>query len=286
MAYINNLIGKYIPQKPITLAGTPKIHAIYDGITSTLATDKASSIHLPEAFYDKKLREIIDRLAYEEEFGGYSENGEMRAVGIGALMGDVVEKMVLRAEHNERTSPDSTSTDGGSNTKGHVNQDETKLWLHGSHDSTLAAVMASLGADEQIKGELRWPPYGSVLAIELFRNTKAKESSLNPRSYQSSQSLIHQSHRPISRTPASELSDIQKSHLQSYYVRLQYNNRPLAIPGCKLPGNSLDGNGSFCTLAAFKDIVDQFTPPSWQKACIEKKDNGLPDKIEPAGYAI
>ncbi|RYP57044.1 hypothetical protein DL769_009732 [Monosporascus sp. CRB-8-3] len=216
-----------------------KIHAIYDGITSTLATDKASGVRLPEAFYDKKLGEIVDRLAYEEEFGGYRENRELRMVGIGAMLGDVVERMVSKAEHNARSAPKSTSIDDGGNGEAGVGTNGTKLWLHGSHDSTLGAVMASLGADEPIEGERRWPPYGSVIAIELFRDTQAEETSPQPPSRWPSFSLSRQCHHPICRTPISQLSQAQKSRLQNYYIRayqIELNQQGFVSKGLRYNG--------------------------------------------------
>jgi acid phosphatase len=286
MTYINALIGKHIPHKPIRLAGTPKIHAIYDGITSTLATDKTSGVRLPEEFYDKSLGEIVDRLAYDEEFGGYGTNKELRTVGIGAMLGDVVERMTSQVEHKAISTPNPTSLDDDSKAGAGIETNATKLWLHSSHDSTLGAVMASLGADKSIEGERRWPPYGSVLAIELFRDVQAKESAPQPLSNWPSLSLSRRGHRPISRTPTSQLSHAQKLRLQKYYVRLRYNNRSLAIPGCKVVGKNWNGDETFCTLEAFKEIVDQFTPLSWQMACVENLDKGLPETVEPAGFSV
>lgn len=44
----------------------------------------------------------------------------------------------------------------------------SNLALAGCHDSTLAAVLASLGALE--RENAKWPPFTSSLAIELFRD--------------------------------------------------------------------------------------------------------------------
>lgn len=268
----NSLIGKHIPRQPIRMAGDPKIHAIYDGITSPLATDKASGIRLPEAFYDRRLGNIVDTLAYEEEFGGYSENKELRAVGIGAMLGDVVERMASQAEHNAHSIPNRTCLDEHSKANTSTESKAPKLWLLGSHDS--------------IEGERRWPPYGSVLAIELFQDVHAKEHTANPLSQWPSLPLSRRRHAPISRTPTSQLSQAQKSRLQNYHVRIRYNNRALAIPGCKVAGKNWDGDGAFCTLEVFKEIVDQFTPRNWRQACVENLDKGLPGRVEPAGFVV
>lgn len=261
MAYVNKLIGKHVPSQPIRIAGVPKIHAIYDGITSTLATDESSGIRLPRGFYDRRLGDIVDALAYEEEFGGYRENRELRAVGIGAMLGDVVERMVAQAELSQVN-------------KGQVSN-ATQLWLHGSHDSTLGAVMASLDADKDVEGERRWPPYGSVLAIELLKDVRATGDAAKDVRQWPSLSSFHLSDAPILRTPTSRLSQAQKSRLQNYYVRLRYNNRALAIPGCKVREGNWKGDETFCTLEAFKDIVDSFTPQNWREACVKNLDKGI-----------
>ena len=261
MAYINSLIGKHMPQRPITVAGTPKVHAIYDMITSTSATEGRGSIRLPEAFYDHKLREIVDRIAYEEEFGGYGKDRELRSVGIGAMLGDVVESLVGKAESGIPSTPRPAPM----REEIAVEETNTRLWLYGTHDSTLSAAMASLGADKTRAGELRWPPYGSVLAIELLKDTRAGITMS-----QSCESPTRQSYAPISRTPVWQLSQVQTSCLQDYYVRVRYNNRSLVLPGCRSVGKNWDGDGTLCTLLAFKEIVDEFTPADWQKSCLAK----------------
>lgn len=270
MNYVSSLIGKYVPQGWISIDGPPKIHAIYDIITSIKATD---NIRLPEAFYDEKLVQIVDHLAYDEEFASYGENKEMRIVGIGAMLADVVERVVSRVELDANLALQAGSTDDDHNKRFKLESKDTKLWLYGSHDSTLAAVMASLGADKIIEGQRRWPPYGSVLAIELFRDMKNEDAILQTNSGSGC-------HRPISRTPTKHLSQAQKARLRGYYIRLRYNNRSLAIPGCKLPGKNWNGDGAFCTLEAFKEIVDHFTPSNWRRGCEENLSKGLLDSTD------
>lgn len=271
-------------RRPVRVAGAPNIHAIHDAITSTMATDKASGIRLPKEFYDEKLCKIVDRLAYEEEFGGYGKSRELRMVGIGAMLGDVVERMVLQTERSTDGPSKFTSTGGSSTGTSGIEDCSTKLWLHGSHDSTLGAIMASLGADELIEGERRWPSYGSVLAIELFCDTESKEKDSKYGLWWSSLFAHSDSLRPIRRTPTSHLSLDQKSRLQNYFVRLRYNNRSLVIPGCKTVGKHWKGDETFCTLEVFKEIVDQFTPHDWRFACVQNLDNtDLKQEVEPAG---
>lgn len=63
---------------------------------------------------------------------------------------------------------------------------------------------------------------------------------------------------------------------EKHYVRVRYNDRPMRIPGCAAkPENHLPGNDTFCTLDAFKDMVDKFTPQNWMVECTENLGEGL-----------
>lgn len=68
---------------------------------------------------------------------------------------------------------------------------------------------------------------------------------------------------------------------EKHYERVRYNDRPMRIPGCATkPENHLPGNDTFCTLDAFKEIVDKFTPRNWTVECTENLGEGLYGKGE------
>ena len=57
------------------------------------------------------------------------------------------------------------------------------------------------------------------------------------------------------------------------------------VPNCRKEGNHLEGDESFCTLKAFKEVVDGFVPVNWKRACGENLDNKESVfKGEEAGY--
>lgn len=204
---------------------TPSMHAIHDAITATAASG-SPDIRLPEEFYDSRVGDIVDRIAFEEEYSAFQESQEMRRVGIGALLGDVVERMVLRAEEQAlgmKPSP--------------------KLFLCAGHDSTLAAIIASLGAVDAT-ARRKWPPYGSVLAVELFRDSDAACDSEQGKGKDGSDLPC------IGRSPTAVLKAQQKRRLEGHYVRIRYNDRSLVVPGCREPGRNWRGNESFCTLVS------------------------------------
>ncbi|KAF7595119.1 hypothetical protein BBP40_007323 [Aspergillus hancockii] len=260
MAYLNSLLRKYMPsQQPITTNSKPSVHAIHDIINATSATP---DIRLPKEFYDTMVVDIVTKIAYEEEYGAYSESHEMREVGIGALLGDITERLAVSAE-NQTASETS----------------QQKLFLASAHDSTLGAIMASLGMVSK-KGTRNWPPYGSILVVELFH-----EVGLDGDRIMQQQSSSTPDIAPIARTQTSQLSNEQKARLNKHYVRIRYNGQSLVVPGCREPGRNWKGNETICTLAAFKEIVDRFTPKNWREACMKNLNEAcFFDDVEPAGY--
>ena len=89
----------------------------------------------------------------------------------------------------------------------------------------------------------------------------------------------------IARKPLTGLSQAQRDQLSDYYVRVRYNDKVMQIPGCKVEGKHLPGDTTFCTLEAFKGIVDKYTPKNWKAACASRLDQpAFPEKPEPAGY--
>ncbi|KAK0646416.1 putative acid phosphatase [Cercophora newfieldiana] len=257
MEYLNKVLGKWmLPGRRIAVDSRPRLSGVMDTVNASDAHGPETK--LPAEFYDKKAREIMEKIAVEEWFAGYKESREYRMVGIGGLMGDIVERMVDSAE----------------NPAGKV-----KLGLSGCHDTTLAAVLASLGAFETNA----WPPFTSHIAVEMFRKDEPAATTTKGRSWWGG---LFGSSSPIGRKPSPELSASEKQKLDGYYVRLRYNDEPVTVPGCKTPGNHLEGDESFCTLAAFKEIVDKFTPRNWRAQCRPKTDDpGMPaGEPEPAGY--
>lgn len=129
---------------------------------------------------------------------------------------------------------------------------QIKFGMSGCHDTTLAGVLCSLGA---FGGE-KWPSYTSHIAIELFRkDDEAASTTTNlkdqrrPRMLSFGVSKRNESTQGgIARKKLEELSDGEREKLKGFYVRLRYNDRPMTIPGCRLPGKHLEGNEGFCTL--------------------------------------
>ena len=296
MKYLTSLISRWMPEssKNVAVDGHPRLSGIMDTINSTKA--HGPETRLPKEFYDKKAAAIIDRIATEEWFSGYNESIEYRSLGIGALLGDVVERMVSKVE-GAGLSIYEIGGENGSMGKGRGGEKGILFAMSGCHDTTLAALLTSIGA---FNGE-KWPPYTSHIAIEMFRkraggasaddNSVPTTSTLSPKQSNpgwlagmlglssSSPAKTFSSDTPsyiaqpgakaegIARRPFTKLSEKEKHKLDDYYVRLRYNDKIMTVPACRKPGNHLEGEESFCTLETFKRVVDDFNPQSWKGQC-------------------
>ena len=316
MEYLNSLIQKWMPnESKVQVDSHPRLSGIMDTINSTLA--HGPKTRLPSAFYDSRGRDIIDKIGVEEWFAGFQESNEYRAVGIGGLAGDIVTRMVGSVERSGNDGLLEVGGEDGFLGAGRGGEKDVKFGLSGCHDTTLAAMLASLGC---FQGE-KWPPYTSHIAFELFREASAARESVNGdrldeavtaraahKQNQSRLSTFFSSSRQvklttegISRKPVHELNATELHKLKGHYVRVRYNDQPLVIPGCRFPGKHLEGDESFCTLVsivaniilalanivqeAFKAIVDNFTPRNWKKACVSNLDEpAFPAEVERAGF--
>jgi acid phosphatase len=268
MQYLSKLFSKYMPgNAPVKVDAHPRLSGIMDTINATDAHGPETK--LPAAFYDPKARGIIDRIAVEEWFAGYTESAEYRMVGIGGLMGDMVSRMTGSVERNPKYGLLEVGGEDGALGRGRGGETQIKLAMSGCHDTTLAGVLTSLGAFE---GE-GWPPFTSHIAVELFKKKQAVETPTTPIQTASSvkqvvskgwwaslfggaketavSNNIPQT-STIGRKPMQDLTNEQKKSLQGHYVRIRYNDRVMQVPGCKLPGKHLEGDTSFCTLVSLK----------------------------------
>ncbi|PSR83614.1 histidine acid phosphatase [Coniella lustricola] len=299
MAYLTKLIGKWMPEagpQQVAVDSKPRLSGIMDTINATLA--HGPETRLPKEFYDPKAREIIDKIGVEEWFGGYKESEEYRKLGVGGLLGDITARMVGSVEHSLADGQYEIMRTTGPNAGQHR---AVKFGMSCAHDTTLAGALTSLGAFDGY----RWPPFTSHIAFELFRkadgsgagaaeSNKAEVVPVVKASPSTSSwfSSLFSSGAPagqppsgIGRKPTEELSHAEKLTLDGYYVRIRYNDEIMKVPGCKAPGKHYKGDDSLCTLAAFKSVVDKFTPQDWKDECKKGKEEPVfPAQIQPPGY--
>lgn len=312
MQHLNQKLGKYMPAKSPTVAvdGKPRLSGIMDSLNAVLA-HRGPDLRLPKEFEEGRTREIIDKIACEEWFGGYKESREYRTLGVGSLASEMVGRMCSAAAGAGSNKYLDAKSPGG-------DVSPPKFWLAGAHDTTLAGLLTSLGAF----GKNPWPPYSSHIAVELFHgpsqasedNDKASDAPppqfLPPpapptswltilpflRAPQKPQPLVpnpaHPSTSPA-HAPTSALPLAYRRVLRAHYVRIRYNDVPVTIPHCRSPGKHLDesrgGDASFCTLEAFREVVEGFAPRDWKRECRTNLDKaGLNDvgREEWAGWPV
>jgi acid phosphatase len=299
MQYLSKKLSKYMPgEAKVAVDSHPRLSGIMDTLNATDAHGPETK--LPKDFYDPKARAIIDKIAVEEWFQGYTESTEYRMLGIGGLLGDITSRMTGSVERNGNDGLMEVGGDNGKLGRGRGGETDIKFAMSGCHDTTLAAALVSLGAFENEN----WPPFTSHIAFEMFKKrgptatVKPAITSKQPTVDQKSQSWwsnifggtktfnkAELAPTGMDRKPVSELTGPQREELKDHYVRIRYNDKIMQVPGCKAEGKHLDGDTTFCTLEAFKSIVDQFTPKNWKSACTSKLDEPVfPMKVKLAGY--
>jgi acid phosphatase len=273
MQYLSNLFSKWMPGKaPVKVDSHPRLSGIMDTINATDA--HGSETRLPKEFYDPKARAIIDKIGVEEWYAGYAESAEYRMLGIGGLMGDITSRMTSNVERRGTYGVLEIGGNDGDLGRGRGGETNIKFAMSGCHDTTLAAVLTSLGAFE---GE-HWPRFSSHIAVELFRKkavARPPPSEVPLRSRSTDEDAQKQGppkvtgwwaslfgprkevENPaplsdgIARKTIDELTEEQRRSLDGYFVRIRYNDKVMQVPGCKVDGKHLEGDTTFCTLVRY-----------------------------------
>ncbi|BFZ63297.1 hypothetical protein YB2330_004419 [Saitoella coloradoensis] len=213
--YTSERVRKFLPDG-VAVDGHPRVSGLLDTVNSSLG----NGIKLPAELTDERVHGELEAAAVTEWFAGYLQNEQYRRLGAGRLLGDLKDRMVTATKEEK---------------KGGVEQ---KVCLYSAHDTTLGAVLASLGCFDG-----RWPPYTSSIAFELFSKAPSEASS----------------HGWLTRF----FGGVKEEH----YVRLRYNEKPMTLPGCAPQGKHLAGDASLCTLDAFREVVESMVPADWMGEC-------------------
>lgn len=206
MSMINESLGKWMPDGcTIAVDSKPwKLHGILDTISSATAHTEMHK-HLPVEFFNSEMRAAMERICAEEEFAGYVYSHEFRELGVGKALAETAQRML---DTMSRTT------------------DSARLYLLSCHDSTIAGILASLGA--MAEPDWFWPPFAAFLAIDLYRG----------------------------------LPD-QTTQTEAWYVRVSYMGKPIELPIALTRGDHLPGDETLCKFEVFKGVVDQLTPRGW-----------------------
>ena len=226
MAYLQAKIGGWMPDGArVAVDGHPRLSGLFDSINATLA--HGPEVRLPDAFYDPEVRRMINDINVDEWFGGYAVSDEYRRLGVGSLLGDVANRAAAAA----------------------TGESKVQIALMGCHDTTLAAVLAALGAFDK-----KWPPFTSAIAVETFRVRDPRTSFWE------------------------RMTGGDKE--KGWYVRLRYNEQPVVVTGCKGAGRHLEGDESFCTMTAFRETIAKMAPKDWKHECLQNLDQPAVKGVE------
>lgn len=165
-----DILGKFV-ESPVRIDGNPRLTGLMDTINATRGNDLPL---LPE-LQDAELLETMEKAAVTEWYSGYLSNLTYRRLGAGRLIGDLRDQIVA-------------STKGS----------PLKVALYGAHDTTLGALLGSIGAFDN-----RWPPFTSHVAIETFE-----------------------------KTTDGVLGYLGK---KDHFIRVRYNDRIVPVSGCSNP---------------------------------------------------
>ncbi|ORY98625.1 histidine phosphatase superfamily [Syncephalastrum racemosum] len=146
---LSKRLNKYVDEVSL------ESHPSANGILDTLASAKAHGFDLPSDIDEETLRDLED-VVVKEWFYGTQSSQEVRRLGLGAIMGDIRDRMVQRADGSDKNTDDH----------------EHKLAIYSGHDTTVAPLLIILGGFNN-----RWPPFCSAILFELY---KGKSKSWNP----------------------------------------------------------------------------------------------------------
>lgn len=280
LEHINKKLGKWMPaeHKRIAVDGKPRLSGIMDTTSASLAHDNTASTRLPKEFYDSEVRANVDRVVCDEWYAGFRESNEYRTLGMGSCINDMTSRMIWHVEGRDAEGSTARSSPASDV------QGRPKLWMAGAHDTSLAGMLETLGAF----GSNPWPPFTSHIAVELF--SKASEDDKKPErswlaSFLGSSTGMFVPARSLATKSTATYTAPERELLRKHYVRVRYNDVPAVIPGCAKAGRHLEGDETFCTLEAFKEIVEAVAPKDFKQQCTMNLGTGIGGSIEPAGFA-
>ncbi|PWN49434.1 phosphoglycerate mutase-like protein [Violaceomyces palustris] len=207
-------------------------HPRLNGILDTVRAAEAHGLPVPAPLLEDSSIKLMESAIVSEWFSGYqAEDPNRRGEFRRLAMGRLLEDLNGRMQNKARLG----------------DKDPLKFALYSTHDTALAGLLSTLDCFDN-----RWPTFTATVGIELFKDTFS-----SPSIFSKAQSAVD-----------SMLGKQQSA--PGHYVRLRYGNRTLQLPGCAPKGKHLAGSPEFCTLDAFRDIVNSLRHPqglSWEREC-------------------
>ncbi|KAI9668834.1 MAG: hypothetical protein M1831_000903 [Alyxoria varia] len=179
--YVRDLLMPWISSSIHIDGGEIDVKALFDTVASVKALPSPED-RLPPPFFDGNLYKILEEWSSKKEHGLFADSPQYQSLAVGPLLEEISNKL----RYSSRTVNSVIGSGDKNCSNGVVFQDGTestaRFWLNACHDTTLAAIMCSLGImGPQTESGFYWPSFGDVLAIELFSETKQGDRSIDGR---------------------------------------------------------------------------------------------------------
>ncbi|KAL9933259.1 hypothetical protein V8E36_007977 [Tilletia maclaganii] len=231
--------------QPIRVDGHPRL----SGILDTLRASQAHGFPIPSVFIVPETIKVANEALLAEWFSGYTDPDpkkalEYRRLSMGRLLSDLQERFDSKANSPEK--------------------DSLRLSIYSTHDTTLAGLLSTLDVFDK-----QWPAFAATVNFELFRKRRPDTSNSTVSSTTSPASSFGLlSFLGFKQDTA---STTQSAPQDEHFVRVRYGDKTLRLPACAEKGKHLDGGHTeFCTLDAFREVVDSLRHPdglSWEAEC-------------------
>ena len=197
-------LGKSLPHifsVPDLFGHYPSIYGVWD----TLYSRQAHGLSLPSGVNASVMAQL-DNLAAREWFRIFSQSADAIKFSVGRFIREIDSNLYRR---------------------------DRRLCIYSAHDSTIAPLLTAFSSGEFV----RFPPFGSHIAVELFEEDRADSVD----------------------------------NVSEKFVRVLYNNTPIVLPHCTLPNNHLPSDKSLCRLESFSQAMRQFMPKNYLEECKHSK---------------
>ncbi|KAK9469775.1 histidine phosphatase superfamily [Lipomyces arxii] len=206
-------------------------------IIDTYASAVSHNITTPAAFENRDAVNLVGRAALDSEFIGFDKNQEMKRLGMGRFLGEVLHRMTVGDPIIAGNKEEATKLLG----KEFKTANKIPLLaLYAAHDSSIGALLATMGVFDN-----RWINFTTHITFELFKEKV-------------------ESNKWLAGKP-------------SQFVRVKYNGKPMSLPACQAAGQHYGEDKSLCTMAAFKSFVNSVAPHNWGSECTTNLGKSAPE---------
>ncbi|KAJ2795458.1 hypothetical protein H4R20_005870 [Coemansia guatemalensis] len=222
-------------------APASNFHHLFDELMSS----KAHGIPLPSGVSSEHMDNIHEASYFQ--WMAIPQTTKGQKMGYGELVSNIAQTMAQAASATDASTEDwprigsqrthdlLVSHDGGlREPSGHEIPRVPRMALYGTHDVTIGSLATILGSTRK-----KWPMFGSLMTIELFKDTTTPLEEV-------------QRNLPLPST-----LEQQPPTTDGYFVRVQLDKEIIKLPTCQMQGKHHPKMGTgVCSLAAFYEHIE------------------------------